>query len=43
MHPNKFFKEVCLRTDIDTVEIFDGDLWGKIIEKKQEKNHGNLS
>lgn len=32
MHPNKFFKEVSLRTGIDTFEIFDGDLKEKLSE-----------
>ena len=32
MHPNKFFKEVSLRTDIDTVEIFDKGLKDKLSE-----------
>ena len=32
MHPNKFFKEVNLRTAIDTVEIFDGGLKDKLSE-----------
>lgn len=32
MHPNKFFKEVDLRTGIDTFEIFDGDLKKKLSE-----------
>ena len=32
MHPNKFFKETNLRTDIDTFEIFDGDLKQKLSE-----------
>lgn len=26
MHPSKFFKEVSLRTGIDTFEVFDDDL-----------------
>ena len=32
MHPNKFFKEVNLRTGIDTFEIFDGGLKNKLSE-----------
>lgn len=32
MHPSKFFKEVNLRTGIDTFEIFDEDLKGKLSE-----------
>lgn len=32
MHPNKFFKEVSLRIDIDTVEIFDKGLKDKLSE-----------
>lgn len=32
MHPNKFFKEVNLRTGIDTVEIFDRNLKEKLSE-----------
>ena len=32
MHPNKFFKEVGLRTGIDTFEILDTDLKNKLQE-----------
>lgn len=30
MHPNKFFKECDLRTDVDFVEVFDTDLKEKL-------------
>lgn len=30
MHPSKFFDECSLRTDIDTIEIFDSDLKEKL-------------
>lgn len=32
MHPNKFFKEVSLRTGVDTFEVFDGNLKEKLSE-----------
>lgn len=32
MHPSKFFKEVSLRTGIDTFEIFDDDLKQKLMQ-----------
>lgn len=32
MHPSKFFKEVGLRTGVDTFEVFDDDLKQKLMQ-----------